>query len=1685
MEHCKRIIARLLIFVMVVTSVGVLPVDSSWATEGGDKSSVTVYLSISDDGTFVTGNDTDKTVISHVPVTVDYFDLADYGLEEFYRYEADSFENGGQYIGTEVIKQPTVLHLLIRAVEQYYLDGEKVEIGSEALNITGGATSMYMKNFWGHDENLMYFVNHAYPLMAGGWGSTADYILLEDGMEIDIAMFSDWEFYTYGAFAYFTPTKATVDVGEPVSLQMRGVSTFEDVNGKGSTQKVMSGEDLVYALQDDAVNGYTNDQWETFDVVTDDNGMATVSFDRPGTYYVSSTPYYETFQSDTGTSCVAPPIATITVTGKEPDRPGEGEDLSGTENLTVLSDLKFTQKSSASSAVYSLTPAFDAAKTAYTVYVPDTADSVTLWGSPTTESQQASASVMLTAAYKDTSGTQKSVTKEAGSSTGMYLPGLLRKGEQEVAVEITASCGLSSQTYTVQVVRIPTLGGMEVKDHSGTILPLNPSFTSETASYQLSIPAGTSGLELDLCTTEASYEISVDGTKITGGKASVTLTSANPQNVEICVMGTKGQINTYTLSLHKKKQITYTFQNLISGATLQLTNSQGVDLYKDTVNSSHLALVVQEDETYRYKLSLKGYETKNGTFTAGASDGVIDGGLVKVNGNTSVNPQIGSIWPNLRGNNENNGVTAAKTPTAADQAQLYWAVSEGGSWSGAPSSPIFVGEDLVFTTKSEIVKIDRVTGKTIKKNTMISRSAFSLVPPTYADGMIFVALGGGRVQAFNAETLESLWVYQDTLGGQPDSPILYHDGYVYTGFWNSEKDNANYVAILAEDEKPAEAAERKEAAWSHTHKGGFYWAGAIAAGGAIVVGSENGEEKESISTGVLYAFHPTSGKILDKITDIDGDIRSSIVLDKTTGTYYFVSRGGSFYSIKVNGDGTFDKGSLKKISLGGAATSTPAIHNGRAYIGVAGSNSLGAYSGHSITVIDLTSQEIAYQVPTRGYPQASGLLSTGYLAEDGYTYVYFIENYSPGIMRVIKDKPGQTQAVLTEVNNGILGEREADDYKHFADTLFTPRGEQANYAIGSPIVDEYGTMYFKNDSSYIMALGSKIESIEVTERPTKTEYKAGENFDPTGMKVVAHLANGMTRDVTAYVTYPTKALTAYDLEVEITYPYVMYNDKEKKCDQPSTYVPVASITAEEVNKIQNVIDLINQIKTAADPEGVTIAARTAYDDLGTKLQKYVPNEDVLIDYELSFAEANITKGAPEGMTVTVTVEGYNSLKLTWNQHNYASGYEVYRSTTAGIRGSLIKTVNGKENTTLVNSGVTAGKTYYYTVRPYILVDGTKIGDLYSPQAAGSTTITAPVVTMEKTAFDSVQLSWQPVSGASGYYVYRNDGSGYVKYKTFVKGTDAAFADTGLECGKTYQYKVTSWRGETESESSEEISVSIVLEKVSGVKAKRGGYASVTLTWNGVDGAEGYHVYRREKEKKSFVLVKKISGEASVTYKDKGLTTGKTYQYKIEAYRGDYNATPSDVASAKPTLSKMTGVKAAKTGYASVRISWKKVDGAKGYKIYRYDTKKKKYTLLKTIKNGKTVSYTNTGLKTGTTYKYKVKAYRGTAENAFSSIVSAKPTLAKVKSLKAKGQKKVKLTWTKVPGADGYVIYRSNKKNGKFKQIQVIKKGKTTTFTQKKLKKGKKFYYKIRAYRKVGGKKVYSTGYTASKVVKVK
>ena len=77
----------------------------------------------------------------------------------------------------------------------------------------------------------------------------------------------------------------------------------------------------------------------------------------------------------------------------------------------------------------------------------------------------------------------------------------------------------------------------------------------------------------------------------------------------------------------------------------------------------------------------------------------------------------------------------------------------------------------------------------------------------------------------------------------------------------------------------------------------------------------------------------------------------------------------------------------------------------------------------------------------------------------------------------------------------------------------------------------------------------------------------------------------------------------------------------------------------------------------------------------------------------------------------------------------------------------------------------------------------------------------------------------------------------------------------------------------------------------------------------------------------------------------------------------------------------------------------------------------------------------------------------------------------------------KVSWKKVADADGYQIYRSATKNGKYKRIKTSSKA-STTYTSVKLKKGKTYYYKMRAYKVVNGKKIYSS-FTAPKKAKVK
>ena len=296
-----------------------------------DQASVTVYVTISSDGAPIIGKDDGGTILSHLEVKVPYFPLSLYGLDDFNRYHT---ENGsGSYTDNEIVQRPTLLHLYIYMLERYYLGVAEKDCGKgtsglleftgsgegvndmlggsyedtlNALLISGSATSMYMQNFWGHDENLMYYRNHVYPLMSAGWGSTADYILLSDNDTIDLAMFSNWSFWTYGAFARFDKDDYTAKVGEKITFETQKYDTKSVSDGGTESFEPITGLNVKLY----------NENWEQKQELTSEGSSYTLDTAslKAGTYYLLGyDPNY-----GTENACYAPATAKVVLTSEAP-----------------------------------------------------------------------------------------------------------------------------------------------------------------------------------------------------------------------------------------------------------------------------------------------------------------------------------------------------------------------------------------------------------------------------------------------------------------------------------------------------------------------------------------------------------------------------------------------------------------------------------------------------------------------------------------------------------------------------------------------------------------------------------------------------------------------------------------------------------------------------------------------------------------------------------------------------------------------------------------------------------------------------------------------------------------------------------------------------------------------------------------------------------------------------------------------------------------------------------------------------------------------------------------------------------------------------------------------------------------------------------------------------------------------
>lgn len=427
-------------------------------------------------------------------------------------------------------------------------------------------------------------------------------------------------------------------------------------------------------------------------------------------------------------------------------------------------------------------------------------------------------------------------------------------------------------------------------------------------------------------------------------------------------------------------------------------------------------------------------------------------------------PEYTGEWTSFRGNESNMAVGDWATPQIKNQVKLKWAQPFTDSWMDATTPPIIVNGDIYFAKNDKIICVSKDDGSVISESEQLAGNiGFGTTSITYGSGMFYVPLGSGRIQAIRADTLESVWI-SEALGGQTINPITYKNGKIYCGTYVEETADGTYFCLSVEDDDTNKKTEEKECLWKIVHSGGFYWAGAYATDNYVIFGSDDGLTEGESGTSVLYSVNPDSGDIIDTIDGLVGDIRSTVAYDSITDRIYFTTKGGTFCKVKVNCDGTFDDETFAQLELGGPSTVTPLVLDGLAYIGV----SENGENKYKIIDAAVTPMKIVAECTVPGYVQASALLTSAYHEGKGLMYVYITYNNPPGGIYVLT-----CRKINQKDSDG------ADMVEFAANDLYTPTGDMAQYCICSPICDSDGTIYYKNDSGYLMAIERYVRNSSV------------------------------------------------------------------------------------------------------------------------------------------------------------------------------------------------------------------------------------------------------------------------------------------------------------------------------------------------------------------------------------------------------------------------------------------------------------------------------------------------------------------------------------------------------------------------------------------------------------------------------
>ena len=942
--------------------------------------------------------------------------------------------------------QVSVLDALLCAHEAVY----GAAFTKDTMSSYFGGSSSFVSKIFGVDGGIGYAVNDRLPVGPKYDGYLINEYALSEGDDVYFFIYASPSWGDY--LSYFDKKQLTVNAGEEITLKLSGYMAMEQMGTPGKDTRPITTMENIEGAEIDLLDENAG-KLEFGDYLgeTDENGKVKLKFDKAGTYYVSAIGESSTTFPITGPWCE------ITVNEA---KPGDS-DLNGmlVYNGTVANNTTVILKNSTDS--FTTTNIFEWNKYEYDL------------GTVTDSSNQLRFKLKLptgakaTLHYTDLSGNP--ATKDATNSSNGAWISCLKPGKNTVKVVITPPAGstVGEKTYTINVNCQPRLTALALSAN-GNEAYLNPTFKNSVYDYSADISAAIETVLVTATPKDASCTVTYNGQ--TDNNVDIKDTDTIVVRVE-----KDGIYSEYTIKLNKKTAYTVKFETYPANAVVRLQDPKKAIL---SPNADGVYENLLPDTDYTWVVTCKGYVTKTGTLNTPAqlTNGVLS--VILSAAPASNLPDYSGEWPTFRNSKNNNALTNTVTPDSAATAELKWVKKYGTGWSASTSIPIIVNNNVYFIMGSKIIRADKATGDVLREGTLKGSAGFSTNSLVYAEGMVFAQVGNGVIQAFNADTLESLWV-TEAIGGQTISPITYYNGYIYTGMWRGETNMQNFACFSVTDEDPTNGFETKYATWLMPHMGGYYWVGAYVNDVCAVFGSDDGTSDSNSPTAVLYSVNPVTGSVIDTINDVKGDIRCCVVYD--SGRVYFTTKGGYLYSVGLNSNGTFDHASIKSIQIGSMSTSTPVIYKGRLYVGCSGKGyDWDGDSGSGIAVVDVSGGklDIIYKASTPGYPQAGALVSTAFEAATGKVYVYTTYNKNPGGIYIIEDSAGQTEP---SANNG---------------DLYVPEKAYQQYCISTICADSEGTLYYKNDSGALIAVKSKAKLPEPPKPDYKPDWPGGSVFGP-------------------------------------------------------------------------------------------------------------------------------------------------------------------------------------------------------------------------------------------------------------------------------------------------------------------------------------------------------------------------------------------------------------------------------------------------------------------------------------------------------------------------------------------------------------------------------------------------------------